>query len=479
MARRQLLRRLFALYVGIVGASLGAVVLVAITSPHGTLAISVVLSGLFAFTAAVLAGGVITRQLAREVEGIRVGAQRFADGELSHQIPLHDSAELGGLARSLNRMAHRLSETVATLTEQTREQQAVLSSMMEGVLAIDNEGRIISLNEAAAKLMGVDPQRALDKRITEVIRNTQLQQFVARTLASSGPVEADIMLPRAGEEAFLQAHGTLLRDAADRAIGALVVVNDVTRLRRLENMRRDFVANVSHELKTPITSIKGFIETLRDGAITDGEKVEDFLAIIVRQADRLNAIIEDLLRLSRIEQDQDRGLIELVPYELQKVLNAAVVDCQRQATDKQIHVEVRCDDDLTAHLNPQLLEQAVVNLLDNAIKYSEGEGIVLIEAERRAGEVHVNVSDQGPGIAQEHLNRLFERFYRVDKARSRKLGGTGLGLAIVKHIAQAHRGRVTVSSELGEGSTFTISFPAAPPQPRPGREAPAMTSHAA
>ncbi|MEX2561444.1 MAG: ATP-binding protein, partial [Pirellulales bacterium] len=254
-------------------------------------------------------------------------------------------------------------------------------------------------------------------------------------------------------------HGTALRDAGGHSIGAVIVLNDVSRLRQLENMRRDFAANVSHELKTPVTSIKGFVETLLDGAMRDSQDSERFLRIIARQADRLDSIIEDLLSLSRIEKEGDAADLVLTLAELRGVLESALHDCDSKASERGIRIALSCDDGLQARINPPLLEQAVTNLLDNAIKYSEPAGEVQLSGQTAGGEVLIVVRDQGCGIAEEHLSRLFERFYRVDKARSRKLGGTGLGLAIVKHIVLAHRGQVTVESAPSAGSTFTIHLP--------------------
>jgi two-component system phosphate regulon sensor histidine kinase PhoR len=236
----------------------------------------------------------------------------------------------------------------------------------------------------------------------------------------------------------------------------LIVLHDVTHLRRLELVRRDFVANVSHELKTPITSIKGFVETLLAGAIREPENAENFLRIVARQTERLNEIIDDLLSLSRIEKDAERGQIFLTTQRIKGVLAAAIEVCEPKAQERNINVLLDCPDDLRARVNAPLLEQAVVNLVDNAIKYSEKDREVRVEAERSGREVMVRVRDQGSGIAPEHLPRLFERFYRVDSGRSRQFGGTGLGLAIVKHIAQAHGGKVTVQSTPGKGSIFSL-----------------------
>ena len=237
------------------------------------------------------------------------------------------------------------------------------------------------------------------------------------------------------------------------------MLNDVTRYRHLENLRRDFVANVSHELKTPIASIKGFVETLLDGALNQPEDAQRFLKIISNHVERLNNIIEDLLSLSKIEQSEEAANLPLIEAPLWGVLEAALHGCQSQAEAKKIELSLVCDENVTAQIDPPLLEQAVINLVDNAIKYSESGGRVLVEVATAANELSIAVRDQGCGIAAEHLPRLFERFYRVDRARSRKLGGTGLGLAIVKHIVQAHRGTIDVASTPGVGSVFTIHLP--------------------
>ncbi len=411
---------------------------------------------------ALVASGIIwwlSRRISRPLEAMREGAQRFSRGELAVRLPVPDSEEIGGLAEAMNQMAAQLEDRINTMARQRNELEAVLSSMAEGVLAVDSEERLISLNRAAAQLLGVQPAQAQGRPIQELVRNADLLRFVARALAGEEPLEGDLVFRDPGER-HIRAQGAVLRDAAGRAIGALVVLNDLTRLRRLENIRRDFVANVSHEIRTPITSIKGFVETLMDGAINQPKEAARFLSIIAKQADRLGAIIDDLLALSRIEEEAEREQIALSLLPLRATLIAAVQACELAARDKQINLQLACPDDLSARINPTMLEQAVINLIDNAVKYSEPGTAVNVQAECRDREVRIQVVDQGSGIPAEHLPRLFERFYRVDKARSRKLGGTGLGLAIVKHIVQAHKGRVEVESKPGSGSTFTIHLPA-------------------
>ncbi|MGC8863280.1 MAG: sensor histidine kinase, partial [Armatimonadota bacterium] len=229
---------------------------------------------------------------------------------------------------------------------------------------------------------------------------------------------------------------------------------------KLDRMRKDFVANVSHELKTPITAIKGYIETVLEIKPLEEAKARRFLEIAARQADRLNAIVDDLLKLAEIEQRAENAQIELVKSPIRPVIDAAAGNCEPIAVERGIQIQTDCPEDLTAVINPPLLERAVANLIDNAVKYSPEGARVRVLGEQTNGEVAIHVIDNGPGIEAEHLPRIFERFYRVDTARSRKLGGTGLGLAIVKHVAQAHGGRVEVESTPGQGSKFTIVLPA-------------------
>jgi two-component system phosphate regulon sensor histidine kinase PhoR len=400
----------------------------------------------------------ISRRISQPIVAIQRVAERFAGGELNLRVPMPDSAELTALAGSLNRMAAQLGERITTITEQRNELGAVLSSMVEGVLAVDNKGRIVSMNPAAAQLLGINFSQAQNRPMEEVIRNADLQEYVRQTIAAVQPAEADVSLPVDGVRSF-RLHGASLTDARGRRNGAVIVLNDMTRIRRLEAVRRDFVANVSHELKTPVTSIQGFVEALAEGSVQDPAQIERYLGIIARHASRLNAIIEDLLTLSRLEETGEQRALNFAICPLKPVIEEAIDLSGVKAQDKRIAIDLACEDDLEARINPPLLEQAVINLIDNAIKYSP-EGSRIHVASRRADtEVSIVVTDEGCGIPPEHLPRIFERFYVVDKSRSRKLGGTGLGLAIVKHIAQAHGGRVAVESTPGRGSTFTITLP--------------------
>ena len=415
-------------------------------------------AGLVIAAGAAVLSLLISRRISQPIVGIQQIAERFADGELGLRVPTPDSAELAALAGSLNKMAAQLGERITTITEQKNELDAVLSSMVEGVFAVDNRGRIVSMNPAAAQLLGIDPAPAQARPVEEMIRNVDLQEFVRQTLAGVPPDETDISLPINGGRSF-RLHGAGLTDARGRRSGAVIVLNDMTRIRRLEAVRRDFVANVSHELKTPVTSIQGFVEALVEGGVKDPAQVERYLNIIARHASRLNGIIDDLLTLSRLEEAGERRALGFDVGPVKPVIEEAISLSGVKADEKRMTIDLACDDDVEARINPPLLEQAVMNLLDNAIKYSPEGSHIRIKASKDDTQVSIAVIDEGCGIPPEHLPRIFERFYVVDKGRSRKLGGTGLGLAIVKHIAQAHGGRVTVESTPGQGSIFTIHLP--------------------
>ncbi len=407
-----------------------------------------------ALLAAVLISLLLAFRINQPLQEIAQGVRCFTQGELAHRIHVSGPPEITSLAESCNRMAAQLDEQTVALRKQLGLLESTFRSMTEAVLVTDQDGRLLHCNQAAGRLFGFEPAAAGQREIQEVIRHADVQQFLEKTLQSSSPLE-EIIAVGAGREKICSAHGCLLRSDNRQRSGALLVFHDITRLKRLETMRRDFAANVSHELKTPITAISGFVETLRDGAM-HGPEAERFLEIIARNVKRLQAIIEDLLALARVEQEERQGRIALVRQAVRPVLENAAALCLRAAEEKRIALELVCPDQLKAAINPDLLEQAVVNLLDNAIKYSPPQSRVILQAAQDKDWLLITVQDFGCGISSEHHARLFERFYRVDKARSCKLGGTGLGLAIAKHIVLAHHGAISVESAPGHGSTFAI-----------------------
>lgn len=400
----------------------------------------------------------ISRMISRPLAEIKEGTQAFAKGNLEQRLVVPESEELGDLVEALNHMAAQLDDRIKTVSRQNHVQEAILASMTESLLAVDSSQHLINLNHSAADLFHLDPETAKGRHLSEVVRNSEIQGFIQKMLQNHTPLETELIIYNDSKR-VLQVHGTALHDIEGKSMGALVVFNDITQIRRLEQMRQDFVANVSHELKTPITSIKGAAETLKDGAYADPGSAQRFLTMITRHADRLGGIIEDLLTLSRIEQDPEKAFLSFEEMELLPTLKLAMQLCESKAQEKNIQLSLKADASIRFPFNASLLEQGIINLVDNAIKYSEPYTMVEIETELTETEIIIYVHDQGVGIAKHQLPRLFERFYRVDKARSRNLGGTGLGLAIVKHIAQAHQGHVSVTSTLGQGSTFSIHIP--------------------
>ncbi len=409
---------------------------------------------LFAWVASIL-----VRRISRPLEEMRHAAERMAQGDLRARVEVRTGGvEMRSLGRTLNQMAEQLGTRMQTITQQSNELKAVFASMSEGVLAVDADGRVLNWNDAAAQLLGFSGGQARGQALEEVVRNPNLQAFVRGVQALKHDAELEIQLDG---DRYIRLHGTTLEDAAGDMMGVLVVMGDTTRLKRLEKMRQDFVANVSHELKTPITALRGCVETLMDSERKDLEEDSRFIAMMGRQVDRLWAIVGDLLSLSRLEHDGQTGRIPLEVGPIREVLRRAAGNFARAAEAKKISVVVECPEGAMALLNAALLEQAVGNLIDNAIKYGpEGCHVEVSAACVQGQGIWIRVKDDGPGIEQRHLSRIFERFYRVDQARSRSLGGTGLGLAIVKHIAQAHGGTVGVESTPGKGSVFTVRLPA-------------------
>jgi two-component system phosphate regulon sensor histidine kinase PhoR len=395
------------------------------------------------------------------VSDLQNGVTRIGEGDLAYRLAIPPVPHLADLARSINQTADRLQKYIQALNEERNLRTLILANMTRGVIALDNGQMILDLNESARRLLSLSGRMPEGTRIGEVVRYPELLTLIEASEKSEEAVEKE-MAAGTSRDVQLNMRATALKDVAGNRVGTLLVLSDVTLLRRLETVRQDFVANVSHELRTPVTSVKGFAETLLDGAMRDPETAERFLKIIVRQANQLELIIRDLLELSRLEQNSSQSL-DRQPMPVAGVLKSAIELCQTRADDRGVKLCLSCAPELTAVMHAGLMEQAVVNLIDNAIKYGAGAESARVDIEavkEGASVVRITVRDYGPGIEHKHLDRLFERFYRVDKGRSRELGGTGLGLAIVKHIVLLHNGTVSVESELGNGAAFTIRLPA-------------------
>lgn len=405
-----------------------------------------------------IAGYVLTHWINYRLNEIIIGVKEFKNGNLSYRIPGSKSIEFGNVSESLNTMAAQLNDNFRAVSERRENLEAIFAGMTEAVFAVDTGSKIIEYNHAAEVLFNVSFEGVKGRYIHEAVLNANLLRFIKKALNGINFIEEELVINIGQEDKTLQAHGTRIISPEGIVRGAVIVLSDISRIKKLETIRRDFVANVSHELKTPITSIIGFVETLRDGAIEDVENRNQFLNIINNHAERLNGIIDDLLSLSKIEQDWEKGRIVLEICNLNLLITNAVSICEQKANERNIKISYHCPD-ILLKCNPNLLEQAVINLIDNSIKYSDPGSSVNIEANKIDNSVFIKVKDNGWGIPREHHERIFERFYRVDKSRSRDLGGTGLGLAIVKHIAISHGGRVEVESSPGNGSTFSIIIP--------------------
>ena len=399
----------------------------------------------------------LTKRIVRPVRALTDAASEVAAGEYGHLIDVHQGDELGELARSFEHMSAELGAREYQLRESVQRQTTVLSGMVEGVIAVDAESHILFANLAAGETLGFDPDEAEGCSLMEVVRSHELHENVRRALQGKQLCQGEMQWQ--GDTLLtLDIHATPL--PGDPCPGVVLVMHDITELKRLEGLRQQFVANVSHELKTPLSSIKAYTETLLNGALEDKDNAQRFLGRIEEQANRLNDLIQDMLSIACIESGT--ATLEVVRVSLDSVVKSCFADNELRAQARQVAL---CNEILNPKLrlrgDEEAVRQILNNLIDNAIKYTQPDGKVVVTCQQQDGEAVIAVADSGIGIAAQHLNRLFERFYRVDKARSRELGGTGLGLSIVKHLCQAMGGSVSVESQPEQGSTFTVRLPIA------------------
>lgn len=404
----------------------------------------------------------MSKALVRPLEIIKVQAQQLAKGDFSSRVQLskNDSRESEQLGEAFNEIAIQLNQRIETILNQRNEQEAVFSSMVEGVIAVDNSKNILRINQAAYNILKISEKNIEGVKLKNVIENTELHNLILFALQQDEPAGQEIIIHNDAEhEQVLFAQSAPLLDVHKNKCGTLVVFNDRTKLKEFELQRKEFVANVSHELRTPLTAIQGLSETLIEFPDLVQEKRAHFIDVIHTHSIRLESIIENLLTLSKIEKETEIDEIDLVDESITLALSNAIFLCKDKALKRNIDIILNNAEDISFKHNSSLIEQAIINLLNNAIKYSDGNSQIKITVVKQFSDIKISVADQGSGIPEEHLSRLFERFYRVDKARSRQLGGTGLGLSIVKHIALAHKGAVTVSSEIDKGSIFTLILP--------------------
>jgi len=397
-------------------------------------------------------------RITRPISTLTQAATAISQGDYRQRIFVPGDGELAQLARAFSRMSQELDDQIGELTQVSDQMAAVLDAMSEGVVAVDAEERLLLANQSAGQMLGFAHEGCQGKSLLHVVRNRPLHEAVTNSLGSERMVHAETELPGASPRTlriFAQ------RLAGDPCPGVVVVLHDVSEIRKLEQMRQEFVANVSHELKTPLSSIRAFAETLRCGALHDEKNAVRFLGRIEEEADRLHELILDLLSLARVQSGKEA--FDIRSLDLFEHIDRRVESHQEAAAAKSIGLIVEEHPQrLYVAADSEGLREILDNLLDNAIKYSAQDTEVRIAASEQGDEVLIQVTDQGIGIGEEHLPRVFERFFRVDKARSRELGSTGLGLSIVKHLAIALHGSVSVDSTLGRGSTFTVRLPKAP-----------------
>ncbi|WP_126425543.1 two-component system histidine kinase PnpS [Brevibacillus marinus] len=404
----------------------------------------------------------ISRGITRPIEEITRVARNITQRQFQSRVKLKARDEIGQLAEAVNFMASSLEQQMYEISENQQRLMGVLTNMTSGVMFVSENRRIMLVNPAIEAMLGTRQQDLVGKLHIEAGKNFGLSQFIDRCIDSGQRLreEVHIYYP---QERILDVNIAPYINSKGEQRGVVVVLHDITEIRRLEKMRSDFVANVSHELRTPITSIKGFTETLLDGAMYDEEATRHFLQIISDESDRLYRLITDILELSKIEQRKIE--LRLTDVSVREVMAEIAALVQEQVVRKQL-VFTLPDTDAVIQSDKDALRQILLNLVANAIAYTPEGGRIDLGIERKERMVDIKVSDTGIGIPEKEISRIFERFYRVDKARSRDSGGTGLGLAIVKHLVENLQGRISVQSKEGAGSTFVVSLPAHPPAKR-------------
>jgi two-component system phosphate regulon sensor histidine kinase PhoR len=405
----------------------------------------------------------LARSLTHPILEVAQRAIQLVSSTFGKEVRVSSTDELGSLSKAIGEMGTQSRSKIEEISKEKHYLQTILKGMTEGVLVVDGRGRILMVNDALRHLLSLSSDVS-DKMPLEIIRNAELEGAIRKALQDGENIALELDLNKSGEKTIevnvvsILPSSRRMDEGSEGIRGAIAVFHDITRLKQLEKIRQDFVANVSHELRTPLTTIKGYAETLLEGALKEDQAFQ-FVQVIKRHTDRLTIIVEDLLMLSRIETKEFQLKMEAIP--LRDFIDDVVEFVKEPAEKKKISLSRNeIPSSLAVQADRDYLEQILINLLDNAIKYTPEGGRVTVSAiEKDSKEIQFSVEDNGIGIPKEDLSRIFERFYRVDKGRSKELGGTGLGLSIVKHLVQAHGGRVWVESQLGKGSTFYFTLP--------------------
>ena len=419
----------------------------------------IILSILTGLLVAFILGFRFVRTVTNPIIQLTRATKKISQGNYGEKVNYRTDDELGILAQNFNNMSTKLQDTICELQESNTKMKAILTSMINGVIALDNSKRVTFINSNAEDIFGIKEEKIKGKYVLEAFRNNPLDDLIENLIYKNVMVkeELEVFNP---EHRILNIYSNPIRltDNPNRTIGVLIIIEDITEIRKLERMRKDFVANVSHELKTPLTSIKGFIETLKDGAVEDKKVRDKFLDIVDIEAGRLTSLIQDLLLLSEIENRNT--VIDKEAIEVNESIEEVTEFLGELAKAKGITIDSKINNNLpNIYGKKGWFKQMLINLIDNAIKYTPKGGKVTLTGYTNRNNLIIKVKDSGMGIEEKHLKRLFERFYRVDKARSRQVGGTGLGLAIVKHIVLSFKGDISVKSELNKGTEFVINLP--------------------
>ena len=426
----------------LVGASLGT------QAGLGSLGIGVVV--------ALLLSAWLTRRITRPLTQMTKVAHTVAEGCLDVRAPSTSVSEINQLGRALDTMAQSFQRHVTSLATERNQARAILESMAEGVIALDDRGRVLLMNPSAGGLLNVEASHAKGRPLLEAVRNREVHELITQVSSTRSATSRELVVFQPSER-ILRACAVPCEVSQPGGPSLVVVLQDLTELHRYDRLRKQFVANVTHELKSPLTAIRSLTETLREGAIEDPTSNRRFVGLIEEEAGRLSRLIEDLLQLAQIESGEAPSTPQAV--DLGQLVRQLLPTFQGEAAKRHVTLNVHFDGMSTVRGDPDRLRQVFANLVDNAIKYNREGGSVTIRANPEASMLRTSVADTGIGIPDHDLPHIFERFYRVDKARSRELGGTGLGLSIVKHIVEAHGGQVSVTSRLHQGSTFSFTLP--------------------
>ena len=399
----------------------------------------------------IILGWRLTYSIVKPLETVTETAEKISEGDLTQRIPVRKyNSEIEKLARMFNYMADELEDKVTEISQEKNRIEAILESMVDGVIAVDRDGEITLINPAASRIFNIEAEKIEGKDLLTTLFSHRIEMYLQRAFDTKKSIKREIKYKNP-EQKIIQATFIPLLDEEDKITGGVIVLTDITELRKLETVRNDFVANVSHELRTPLTSIVGYLDTLLESDVEDPEIRNKFLKIIKEEADRLSILIKDLLNLSEIESHT----FDLKPGSFKNVLNKVIKLMEKNAEKKEIELQFEIADDLSpVYMVREQIKQVLINLFDNAIKYTPRAGKIKITVRQIDDKVYFSIKDNGMGIPQADQERIFERFYRVDKARSRAFGGTGIGLSIVRNIIKQHGSEIQVKSREGEGSEF-------------------------